>query len=67
MNRKAEKRYFARKCTSTIPVPKVDNGSTMSFVDHHKKEREHRIHNYVPHPTMKGVKFCKDCGSPKRN
>jgi hypothetical protein len=66
MNRKAEKRYFARKCTDIMPVPRIDKGSTMSWVDHHSKQREHRIHNYLPYGNGKTYKYCKDCNSLKK-
>ena len=63
MNRQAEKRYFARKCTDKMPVPRTN---TMSFVEHHKKEREHKLHNFVPYGNGKRWKHCNDCGAIKK-
>ena len=38
------------------------------FVEHEnaKKECDRKGHDYVPHPTMKGITYCKRCGNPKR-
>ncbi len=24
-------------------------------------------HCYIPHPTMKGIRYCKNCSKPERN